>query len=168
VFSSWSSLLFLGQGVAQPVQTLVKTIASRGRCALDVPLPVPELVEAEALSDFLDLHGVGQVLLVGENEQNGVTELVLSQHAVELVLGAVLISIAIIDTIPIVTVDNEDAALGVLVVVTPERANLVLSSDIPYSEGDILVLDSLDVETNGGDGGHDLAQLELIQDGGSG
>jgi hypothetical protein len=36
--------------------------------------------------------------------------------------------------------------LGVLEVMAPERANLVLSTDIPHSEGDVLVLDSLDVE----------------------
>ena len=29
----------------------------------------------------------------------------------------------------------------------PERTNLILTSDIPYSEGDVFVLDSLDIET---------------------
>ena len=36
----------------------------------------------------------------------------------------------------------------------------------PDSERDVLVLDSLDVEANRGDGGHDLAELELVEDGG--
>ena len=31
--------------------------------------------------------------------------------------------------------------------VPPERSNLVLSSDIPNSEGDVLVLHSLDIES---------------------
>jgi hypothetical protein len=30
---------------------------------------------------------------------------------------------------------------------SPQRTNLVLSTDIPHGEGDILVLDGLDVET---------------------
>lgn len=46
----------------------------------------------------------------------------------------------------------------------PERTDLVLSADVPYSKVDVLVLDSLDVETNGWDGGDNLAELELVQD----
>lgn len=66
--------------------------------------------------------------------------------------------------------------------VPPERSDLVLSSDVPHSEGNVLVLDSLNVEscnrvrgfcvlgkwaqlTDGGDGSYNLAQLKLIQDG---
>ena len=65
----------------------------------------------------------------------------------------------------------------------PERANLVLASNIPDSERDVLVLDSLDIEaceykislrtlpnaeehTDCWNGSHDLAELELVQDGG--
>ena len=48
----------------------------------------------------------------------------------------------------VLTVDNEDETLSTGVVVPPERTNLVLSSDIPYVELDILVRDRLDVETN--------------------
>lgn len=65
----------------------------------------------------------------------------------------------------------------------PERTNLVLASDIPDGEGDVLVFNSLDVETchhepykfftqrkraagltDCGDGGDDLTELELVQD----
>ena len=67
----------------------------------------------------------------------------------------------------------------------PERTNLVLASHIPDSEGNVLVLHSLNVETlgwratsagsrvfggraltDGWDGGHDLSQLQLVQNGG--
>ena len=67
------------------------------------------------------------------------------------------------DTFPVIRVDNEDDALRVLEVywdqrrarqrrdpaltVPPQRSDLVLSSDVPDSEGDILVLDGLNVET---------------------
>jgi hypothetical protein len=63
--------------------------------------------------------------------------------------------------------------------VPPERSDLVLSSDIPHGEGNVLVLDSLNVEscsgvkrfrvlgkwawlTDGWDGSYNLAQLKLI------
>jgi hypothetical protein len=49
---------------------------------------------------------------------------------------------------------------------SPQRANFILSSDIPHSEANVLVLHSLDVETNGGDGGHDLSQFQFVKDSG--
>jgi len=116
-------------------------------------------VEAELVRHLRGGHGVGKVLLVGEDEEDGVAELVLVEHAVHLLAGGV-------DAVAIVGVDDEDEALGVLVVVTPERADLVLASDVPDCKGDVLVLDGLDIEADGGDGGDDLAELELVEDGG--
>lgn len=66
--------------------------------------------------------------------------------------------------------------------VPPERSDLILSSNIPHSEGNVFIFDSLNVEScsrirgfciigkwgklaDGGDGSYNLAQLELIQDG---
>ena len=46
----------------------------------------------------------------------------------------------------------------------PERADLVLASDVPHSKVDVLVLHSLDVEADRGDGGDDLAKFELVED----
>ena len=40
-----------------------------------------------------------------------------------------------------------------------------LTSEVPDLELEIFVHDSLDVEADGGDGGHDLPQLQLVQDG---
>jgi hypothetical protein len=56
-----------------------------------------------------------------------------------------------------------DHNLGVLEVMPPQRTDLVLTTDIPHGERDVLVLDGLDVETNSGDGGDDFTQLELVQ-----
>jgi hypothetical protein len=81
----------------------------------------------------------GQILLVGEDEQNGVPELILIEHALELLAG-------LNDTVTIVAVDDEDDTLGVLEVMSPEGTDLVLTTDIPHGELDVLVLDSLDVE----------------------
>lgn len=74
----------------------------------------------------------------------------------------------------------------------PEGSDLVLSTDVPHGERDVLVFDSLDVEaytlrereielasdnrgrngddgsalTDGGNGGHDLSELKLVENGG--
>ena len=63
-----------------------------------------------------------------------VAQLVLVEHSVELVarLG---------HTLAVVRVDDEDQALRVLEVVAPQRTDLVLASDIPHGEIDVLVLD---------------------------
>ena len=82
----------------------------------------------------------GQILLVGEDQQNGVSELILVEHALKLLTS-------LDNTVAIVAVDDEDDTLGVLEVMSPERTDLVLTTDIPHGELDVLVLDSLDVET---------------------
>jgi hypothetical protein len=80
-----------------------------------------------------------QILLVGKHQQDGIPQLVLVQHALELLSG-------LDDTVAIVGVDDEDNALGVLEVMPPERSDLVLATDVPYGKLDVLVLDRLDVE----------------------
>jgi hypothetical protein len=82
----------------------------------------------------------GQILLVREDKEHSIPKLVLVQHSLELLTG-------LNDTVAIVGVDNKDDTLGVLEVMPPERTNLVLTADIPHGELDVLVLDSLDVET---------------------
>jgi hypothetical protein len=106
---------------------------------LDVPLPVAKTVETQFVGHLSSTHSIGKILLVGKNEQDGVSEFILIQHSVELISSS-------IDTITIVRVNHEDKALSVLIVVSPEGADLILSSDIPHSEANILVLNSLDVE----------------------
>lgn len=80
-----------------------------------------------------------QILLVGEDQKNGISELILVQHSLEFLPS-------LDNTVTIVAVDNEDDSLGILEVMSPERSDLVLSSNIPYSELNVLVLDRLDVE----------------------
>jgi hypothetical protein len=81
-----------------------------------------------------------QILLVGKDQEDGIPELVLVQHALELLSG-------LNNTIAIVAINDEDDALCVLEVMSPERSDLVLSTDIPHGELDVLVLDGLDVES---------------------
>lgn len=78
-------------------------------------------------------------MLVGEDKQKGIPQLVLVQHALQLLTS-------LDDTVTIVGVDDEDDTLGVLEVMSPERSDLVLSTDVPHGERDVLVLDRLDVE----------------------
>lgn len=49
---------------------------------------------------------------------------------------------------------------------SPQGPDLVLATDIPHVELDVLVGDGLDVEADGGNGGNVLAELQLVQDGG--
>ena len=115
-------------------------IQRRGAAHLDEPCPLPEAVEAELVGDLRRVHRVGQILLVGEDQEDGIPQLILVQHALKLLPG-------LDNTVAIVAVNNEDNALGVLEVVSPQRTDLVLTTDIPHGELDVLVLDSLDVET---------------------
>jgi hypothetical protein len=81
----------------------------------------------------------GKILLVGEDKEDSVAELVLVKHALELLTG-------LNNTVAIVGVDDEDDTLSVLEVVPPQRTDLVLTTDIPHGELDVLVLYGLDVE----------------------
>ena len=124
------------------------------------PGALSEAVEAELVGDLSGIHGVlfvvvsrmlsnccsplefltyGQILLVGEDQENGIPQLILVEHALELLTS-------LNNTVTIVGVDDEDDTLGVLEVVPPQGADLVLTTDIPHGELDVLVLDSLDVE----------------------
>ncbi len=76
------------------------------------------------------------------------------------------ITLTSINTISIVGVYHEDKTLGILVVVSPQRSNLILSSNIPHCKANILIFDGLYVETNGWNGGYNLTQLELVKNGG--
>ena len=78
-------------------------------------------------------------MLVGENQENGIPELILVQHALQLLSG-------LNNTIAIIAINNEDNALGILEVMPPKRSDLVLPTDIPYGELDVLVFDSLDIK----------------------
>lgn len=54
--------------------------------------------------------------------------------------------LGLVDTVTVLAVDNEDETLGTGVIMPPERTNLILSSNIPDIEFDVLVRDRLDVE----------------------
>ena len=98
-----------------------------------------------------------EYLLVRKYQKDGISQLVLTQHPVQLVpcFG---------DTVPVITVHNKDQSLGVHVVVTPERPDLVLATHIPYSEVDILVFNRFDIKADGRDRCDIFSELELVKD----
>lgn len=106
----------------------------------------------------MGFHGIGQVLLVGEDEDYGVPHLPVIDNAVQLLAGFV-------DAVAVGAVHDEDQTLGPGIVMPPERPDLVLAAHIPHVELDVFVSHRLHVETYGRDGGHRLAQLQLVQDG---
>lgn len=67
-------------------------------------------------------------LFVSEDEKDGLAQLVLVEHAVQLIPRSV-------HTVPIVRVHHEDKPLRVLVIVPPQRPDLVLPSNIPNYTG---------------------------------
>lgn len=78
-------------------------------------------------------------MLVGEDQQERITQLILVQHALELFT-------CLDNTISVVGIDHEDDTLGVLEVMPPQRSNLVLTTNIPHCELNVLVFDRFNVE----------------------
>ena len=142
---------------AQPLEAVVEALARRRARFLDVPLALAQLRQAELLGELGGIHRVRQVLLVRVDEKRHVSELVLGEHAVDLVA-------CLVDAVAIVRVDDEYERLRVLEVVPPQWTYLVLAADIPRCEFEVLVADSLDVEADGRDRGDNLAELESVQD----
>lgn len=64
-------------------------------------------MKAQLVSDLSGVHGVGQILLVGENEKEGITEFIFIQHPLQFLAG-------LRNTLPIVGIDDEDDTLSVL------------------------------------------------------
>jgi len=64
-------------------------------------------MEAKFISNFSGIHGIGEILLVSKDKEESVAELVFVQHPLKFLpsLG---------NTFPIIWVNNEDDALGVL------------------------------------------------------
>lgn len=64
-------------------------------------------MEPKFVGNLSSIHRVGQILLVGKDKQERITELILVEHALQLLtcLG---------DTLAIVGVDHENDTLGIL------------------------------------------------------
>lgn len=89
-------------------------VESEAPTHLNEPSSLPEAVEAKLVGDFSGVHGIGKILLVGKDEEEGVAKLILIEHALKLLAGLSY-------TLAIVGVDYEDDALGILEVWRPVR-----------------------------------------------
>jgi len=119
----------------------------------------------------------GEILFVGKDKEQRVSQFILVEHALQFLAS-------LDNTIAIVTVNDENDALGVLEVVSPKRSDLVLTTDIPDGELNVLVVDRLNVKaytdssfstvpmfedkwvcqrTDCGDRGDNFTQLQLVQ-----
>jgi hypothetical protein len=78
-------------------------------------------------------------LLVGKDQEHGIPQFILVQHALKFLTSLDY-------TITIVAVDDEDDSLSVLEIMSPQWTNLVLTTDIPDGELNVLVLDGFNVE----------------------
>ena len=76
---------------------------------MDEPCPLPETVKTKLVGDFSSIHSIRQILLVGEHEEKGITELIFVEDPLKLLTS-------FRDTLPIVGVNNINDTLGVLVV----------------------------------------------------
>jgi len=149
----------LAERVAQPFETFVETVTGSSAGGLDIPSALSETVETKLVGDLSSVHGIRKILLVGKDKEKSVAQLILVEHALKFLTS-------LDNTISVVGVDNKDDTLGILKVMSPERSNLVLATNVPNCELDVLVLDGLNVETNRRNSGDNFTQLELVQDSG--
>jgi len=134
----------------EPGESLKESVSSNSAGLDDMPAVVLELRETELFSDLVGVHSLGEVALVGKDEEDCVLHLAVADDAHELSAG-------LFDTLAVAAVDDKDEGLSASKVVAPERTDLVLASDIPHVELDLLVGHCLHVETDSGDSGHVLA-----------
>ena len=64
-------------------------------------------MQSKLVGDLGGIHGIGKILFVGKDEKQGIPELILVQHPLQLLAS-------LRNTFPIVRVDNEDDTLGIL------------------------------------------------------
>ena len=106
-----------GRGKHEPFEqesgssTFVETIAACSAGCLDIPTPLPQTMKAQFVGDFGSVHGIGKILFVRENEKKGITELILVEHALELLAG-------LGNTLTIIGINYEYDSLSVLEVYT--------------------------------------------------
>jgi hypothetical protein len=85
-------------------------------------------------------------LLVSEHKQQALLHFPVAENPMKFLLG-------LVDTVTVLAVDNEDEALGTGVIMPPERTDLILPSNVPNIEFDVLVRDRLNIEPNCCQGG---------------
>lgn len=97
------------------------------------------------------------ILLVGEHQQEGILHFAIVNDLVEL-------RTSFLQASSVARIHHENQTLCAGVVVTPQGTNLVLATDIPNIELDVLVGHALHVEADGGDCGNILvAEFQFVK-----
>ena len=78
-------------------------------------------MKAKLLSHFCCCHCLRQVLLVGKDQKHGISHFVLVEHLSKFFTR-------ILNTITVIAVNDVDEPIGALIVVAPQRTDLVLAS----------------------------------------
>jgi hypothetical protein len=78
-------------------------------------------------------------LFVGKDQEKCIAQLVFVQHSLQFLT-------CLNNTISVIAVNDEDDALGVLEVVSPQRPDLVLSTNVPHCELNVLVFNGFNIE----------------------
>lgn len=81
----------------------------------------------------------GQILFVRKDKQQSITKLIFVEHSLEFFPS-------LDNTVTVIAVNNENDTLSVLEIMSPERSDLVLPTNIPDCELNVLVFYSLNVE----------------------
>lgn len=152
------TMLSSGIGVTyhQPVHALVHARAVDRRTGYDGPVAVPELAQLQRLRNVCCALGSRLVLLVGKDQQRRVLELVLVQHARQLI-GRRL------QPLNIRRVNHKHNGRGIRIVAPPVRPNRCLAAEIPHVKIEVFVRHRLHVEANSRNRRDDLTNLQPVQ-----
>lgn len=69
----------------------------------------------------------------------------------------------LVETDCVIRVYDINKALCALIIMAPERSQLILAADIPNSEGNIVILNCFDIEANRWDGFDYFAKLHHVE-----
>lgn len=81
-----------------------------------------------------------EYLFVGKDKKNSVAQFIFVQHSHQFLPS-------FSDTFAIVAVHNKDQTLCILEVITPQRSNFILTTNIPDSERNVLIFNCFNVES---------------------
>ena len=135
-----------GKNVRQPVHSFDDTLPIHGTTGLNVPRSTAgQRVETEFVAHFRCGHGHGKILLVSKDKNRSVGEFIVGQQTKQFILGQ-------LQTWMVVGIHDKDQSIRSLIIVSPQRSNLVLATYIPNRETNVFVIDSFDIETYGRNG----------------
>merc|ERR1719373_124047 len=148
------TLRSLGKSPRQPIQAFVQSFAFRCTCRLDKPLPSTQCIQAKFLSHFGGTHCTWQVLLVRKHQQHRTIHVIIFKHPKQFFFG-------VLNAIAVAAVDNEDCPVCTLIIISPKRTDLVLTTDVPNSEADVFVFECFHIEAYRWACCYDLASFKL-------